>query len=166
MSNRRSQFKQKAPTSSVPLPTSTVVLAVHNDGPAITKTNYWQTAYNHCAKFFVSLNGPTFRVLVPDAAIDEMREGVAGATHVVVTRGPWRDTGLPDAIEIMFDDGTDNPFALMVTPEACDFLPPRAKAGTSGIRCIAYGRGLVVLADLPVQFRLANIPCMASWQHV
>ena len=53
----------------------------------------------------------------------------ATGKHVIVSRGPWPSEQLPDAVEILFDDGSDNPFALHLSPESLDRMPLDTDAG-------------------------------------
>lgn len=98
------------------------MLRVENHGPLILATNFWDLPEAKLGKVLVSLNAGAFRILLPASAeptLDDMRT----AKECIVSRGPWPAQGLPDAMEILFDDGTDGPFALHLSPQSFDRLP-------------------------------------------
>ena len=95
------------------------MLTIVNDGQKIRETNFWQLSTN---KFWVSVNAGCMRLLVPRAmhyTIDDIKTG----KEVVVSRGPMPSAGILDGMEIMFDDHTDEPFAIHVGTAAFDLVP-------------------------------------------
>jgi hypothetical protein len=104
------------------------VIQITNHGPLIASTNYWSLALEEAGKIFCSVNAGAIRVLVPRVhrrIIDDMRTG----KHCVLSRGPWPAMNLPDAVEIVWDDGSDDPFALHLSPESFDLLPAAPTEG-------------------------------------
>jgi len=98
------------------------LLTIRNQGARVLFTNYWETEYNDNGIFYLSLNAGGFRLFVPggmEYALTDMKT----AKDVVVSRGAWPEMGLTDGIEILFDDHTENPFALHLTTPSCDSLP-------------------------------------------
>jgi hypothetical protein len=107
-------------------------ITIINHGPIITATNYWGSDLERAGKLFVSCNAGAVRVLVPRGhrqMIDECRS----CRYVILSRGPWPSEGLPDAVELFFEDGTDSPFALHLSPEPFDLLPDEPPAGREWI---------------------------------
>jgi hypothetical protein len=105
-----------------------MILEIHNHGPLILATNYWESEYAAAGKFYCSINAGAIRLLVPQSqrlAIENMR----AAPQVVLSRGPWPERGLVEAVELLFDDGTDNPYALYLSPESFDLLPAEPESG-------------------------------------
>ena len=103
------------------------MLQIENSGQDIASTNYWTSEHARAGLLFLSINAGAFRLMVPasqESQIPEMRT----ATEAVVSRGPWPDRGLHDAFEVLFEDGTDSPYSLHMSPEQLDRLP------TSGAR--------------------------------
>jgi len=98
------------------------LLTIINDGPLITSTNYWQTDMAKAGKFYLSTNAGCFRLLVPARHLGSLRDMRAAQT-CVVSRGPSPDLRLPDALEVLFDDGTEDPWALHLAPGAIDRMP-------------------------------------------
>jgi hypothetical protein len=98
------------------------LLRIDNHGPLVVASNYWDLPAEKAGKVLVSLNAGAFRLLIPESAepaIADMRT----ARECVVSRGPWPAAGLADAFEVLFDDGTDDPFALHLSPESFDRVP-------------------------------------------
>jgi hypothetical protein len=97
-------------------------LIIHNEGPEITGTNFWMTANARAGKFYLTSNAGAFRLLVPTMQTGNLRD-MRAATVCVVTRGPYPGLRLPDALELLFDDGSPSPFALYLSPGALDRMP-------------------------------------------
>lgn len=104
------------------------MISITNHGPLVTATDYWSSDLARAGKIFVSVNTGAVRVLLPPsayAALADMRL----AKESVLSRGPWPEEHVPDAIEILWDDGSDAPFALHLTPASFDLLPAEPEAG-------------------------------------
>lgn len=98
------------------------LLQIENNGPEIVATNYWETEHARSGLLFLSINAGAFRLLIPasqESQISEMKT----ATEVVISRGPWPYQGKHDALEILFEDNTDDPFCIHLVPEQCDRMP-------------------------------------------
>lgn len=92
------------------------MIEIVNAGPAIERTNYFDTAHAAHGLFYVSWNASVARILVPDSqipALDEMRTG----RMCVISRASFRGA---DALELMFDDGTEAPYAVHVEMRQTD----------------------------------------------
>jgi hypothetical protein len=104
------------------------MVIIENDGPDIIKTNFWQTDQAKKGAFFLSTNAGAFRLLIPYMHKDEVKE-FETSEDVIVSRGPWPAAGLGDAIEILFDDGTDEPYSIHLGMNQIDRLPSEDNAG-------------------------------------
>jgi hypothetical protein len=133
------------------------LVRIENDGPRLASTDYFDNEHARRGFFFASWNAGALRLLVPDVRlgmVDEMRTG----TLCVVTRGSLE--GLP-ALELMWDDGSDSPFAVHVDQRQADRLVP--VAGDPKIQVAAYGRA-GLLAEWPGRYRSApRLPYLAPW---
>jgi hypothetical protein len=143
-------------------------LQITNHGPLITSTDYWDSELAHAGKLFCSVNAGAIRVLLPPAlygTLEEMRTGKS----CVLSRGPWPAERRKDAIEIMWDDGSDSPFALHLTPESFDLLPGEPEAGREWV-CSVYtakdGKPHKALERLCHWRRVDKIPSMEPWVMV
>ena len=142
------------------------VITISNHGPLIASTNYWSLAMEEAGKIFVSVNAGAVRVLVPRAhrrIIEDMR----AAKHAVLSRGPWPQMGLADAVEILFDDGTDDPFALHLSPESFDLLPAAPDAGKEWVVSVwdlKKGKPHKAVERRCYWRRVPQIPWLKPWE--
>ena len=97
-------------------------LIVDNDGPLVVSSNYWDLPECAMGKVLLTVNAGAFRLLLPPAAEGAL-EDMRAAKICVVSRGPWPAAGLADALEVLFDDSTDSPYAIHTAPAASDRLP-------------------------------------------
>ena len=108
------------------------MIRVENHGQLITAVNYWESTVEETGRVWVSVNAGAIRILVPRAMrriIEDMRTG----KEAILSRGPWPQMKLPEAVEILFDDGSDSPFALHLSPESFDALPGEPPPGREWI---------------------------------
>lgn len=97
-----------------------------NNGPEIVSTSYWHTEAALRGYVYLSINAGCFRLLVPDAFVTVnswIKEAISRADCVIITRGPWREMGKSDGIEILFEDHSDEPYALHIVPEQVELMP-------------------------------------------
>ena len=100
------------------------MICIRNNGIEIEETNFWDSILARKGYCYVSINASALRLLVPpvhEMQIEEMKTG----KKIIVSRGPWPRMGQTDAFEILFDDGSENPFSLHFGTESFDRLPPR-----------------------------------------
>lgn len=111
----------------------------------------------------MSVNAGAFRILLPPAlhsALADMRT----AKTVVVSRGPWPEQGLAEAIELLFDDGSDSPYALHLSPQQIDRVPPDSESGRD-VRVTVWTKGPTLALDLPGRYRRsARLPDLTPWR--
>jgi hypothetical protein len=147
----------------------TDLLRVENDGPRILSTNYWGSDLERAGKLYVSLNAGAFRVLVPatmEFGVSEMATGKG----VAVSRGPWPVMRLPDAFEVLWDDGTPDPFALHLSPESFDSLPAPGDVGGEWVCTVwTHPRGddrPRLVLKRPCRYRLSKrLPDLRPWNE-
>src|SRR5262252_8262224 len=121
------------------------LITVENDGPLIVRSNYWDSDLARAGRFFVSVYEGTIRVLVPHGLyglVADMRD----AKECVLSQGPWLKKSGHEVVEIMFDDGSDSPFAMHLAPKSFDLLPaePESREWILNV-WIAAGRPHLVL---------------------
>jgi hypothetical protein len=141
-------------------------IAIQNHGPVIISSNYWESELAQQGKIFVSVNAGAIRVLLPPQSygwLSDMRT----ARECVLSRGPWPAESKPEGIEIMWDDRSDSPFALHLTPESFDMLPAEPEAGREWI-CSTWtakdGRPHKSLERICPWRRVARIPWLRAWE--
>jgi len=143
------------------------MITIENDGQDITGTNYWETEHAGRGLVYVSINAGCFRLLIPDARVSEIGE-MRTAREVIVSRGPWPKMGRHDAVELMFEDDSDEPYALHLSTESFDRLPLPADRDRPGQEprwklsvWTTSGKAL----ELPCRYRVVkSIPCMKPWK--
>ena len=104
------------------------MIATENDGPLILSSTYWGSEYDQAGKPYCSVNAGCLRVLVPQSdrtLIDEARK----CQFVTLSRGPWPAAGAAEAVEILFEDDSDSPYAVHLTSASFDSLPARPLQG-------------------------------------
>lgn len=137
-----------------------------NHGPLILGSTYWGSEYERTGKLFCSTNAGAVRVLVPRggrAMIEECRP----SRHVVLSRGPWPEMGLDEAVELMFEDGSDAPFAMQLSPESFDLLPAEPEPGrewTVTLWDLKKGKPHRALERRCHWRRVPKIPCLRPWE--
>ena len=130
---------------------------IGNDGAEIKETNYFHSDAAHKGMYYMTRNAGTSRLLCPNA--DQISEMATGKS-VVLTRGKMEGQ---DSIEIMFDDGSDSPFAIFIPVDMCDMLPAPGKNAFPFTVWTEAGKVLTFTAH----YRRANsgyLPCMQPWR--
>lgn len=143
-----------------------MLIEIQNDGPKIIFTNYWQTEHSTRGLFYLSINAGAFRLLVPDAQIQESGEWMS-AKEVIISRGPWPAQGKSDAIEILFEDYSESPYVIHLTSEQVDRMPLDTdrdrKDNPPRWKFSAWTQEGKIL-ELPCRYRtVKQIPFLKSW---
>ena len=94
------------------------MITIENRGPLIAATNYWASELNRIGGFFLSPNAGTLRLLVPSGWEAEFLRETFAAREVLVSRGYWTAESR-DAIELLWEDDTSDPFSLHVAATQC-----------------------------------------------
>ena len=75
---------------------------------------------------YLSFNASAARLLLPDSLLYAV-EDMSTAKYVVMSCGKWKGQDA-DGVELMFEDGNDAPFSLLLCLSQMD----RSLAGTNG----------------------------------
>lgn len=140
-------------------------IAISNHGPLILSTNYWQSPLNQSGLFYCSVNAGAIRLLVPGGRTHHIND-MRGAKHCILSRGPWPAMSKPDAIELIFDDNSDSPWCLYLTPEAFDMLPAEPPAGQEWVISVwtsKDGKPHKALERVCHWRRVERIPWLKPW---
>lgn len=149
------------------------MILIDSHGPLITASDYWRSDAAKAGKILISPNAGVIRVLMPPARYDMLGD-LRSASHAVVTVGWWsmtaaRKFGLEstpireggEAVEILWEDGTDSPHAWHVTPESCLLVPGDPSPGQWSIACWIERRGEPHRAlERPAFWRRGKVPCL------
>ncbi|HEV7672603.1 MAG TPA: hypothetical protein VGS22_29135 [Thermoanaerobaculia bacterium] len=93
-----------------------------NEGQAIVESSYWTSDLARAGKVYASVNAGAVRVLLPPQ-LRELPEEVASAQYALLSRGPWPAQQLAEAVEILWEDGSQSPYALHLDVASFDLLP-------------------------------------------
>lgn len=133
-----------------------------NCGQRLVSTNYWDSEHARRGYFFLTWNAGAARLLVPDSQKPLLRE-MKGAREVILSRGPWTEQNGREALELLWEDGSDNPFVIHLVTEQCDRLAPSEDQG-SGLTVIALTRG-GEKGRWAARYRVVTaLPSLEPWQ--
>ena len=139
-------------------------LYIGNDGPIISRTNYFDSVYAKNNLLYLSWNAGTARLLVPDGVKDHLLE-MSSAKYVIISRGYWKEQGIENAIELLFEDGSDKPYCVFLSPEQTDrYIPEKNEGNGENFFLSVYIR-LGEKFRFPAKCRIVDtIPCLAAWK--
>ena len=133
---------------------------IENEGQAVAGTDYWQSVQAQAGYVYLSWNAGAARLLVPDAAKHLLRE-MRGAEYVIISKGALHGR---DALELVFEDGSDAPFVIHMLSEQCDRLLPENNQG-GGFVVTVWTRGGNQLR-YPGKYRVVeNLPDVSPWSE-
>lgn len=140
-------------------------ITIKNHGPLIVETNYWYSEYERAGKIYCSVNAGAVRLLLPRAqfaAVGEMRT----AKYVILSRGPWPEMRIAEAVELLFEDDSDSPYCLHLSGTSFDMIPGEPEPGQEWIVSVWVekdGQPKKAL-ERPCKWRrVGKIPCLAKW---
>ena len=134
---------------------------VINDGQRIVETNYFDSPHAKAGYCFLTWNAGAARLLLPDSMAASIKD-MQGAMYVVVSRGPWLAQGKRDALELLFEDSSDNPYCIHLVTEQTDRMLPEDNQGGGFVVTVWTRQG--VQLQLPGKYRtVAAIPCLDPW---
>lgn len=135
-------------------------ITIANDGPLIKHTNYWQSQHFHSGYAMLAWNAGTARLLVPDALKPGLRD-MATAKHVIISIGTMAQAEGRVGLEILFEDFSDQPYALTMCIEQAFQVPNEAVK--ENFTLSIWTRGGLKQRH-PAKFRrVMQLPCMKPW---
>ena len=138
-------------------------MLIVNKGQAIERTDYWDSPQGQAGYLFLSWNAGAGRVLLPDAAKGMLKD-LKGAREVIVSRGPWVEQGGREALELLWEDGSDEPFSVHLVAEQCDRLIPETQQG-GGFTVSVWTRS-GCKGRWPGRYRVVGeIPWLRKWEE-
>lgn len=142
-----------------------MILAITNDGPLITATNFWEHDLERQGLAYASLNARAFRLLLPRSLESTLLDLATGKLAVIsVPRNPCQY-----AMEIMLDDDSDSPYCLHLGAPQIDHLPAREDNGRTDLEFTVWTqprRGIPHEAlRRPAAYRsVPKVPWMKPWK--
>ena len=132
------------------------MLTIQNDRNKIISTNYWASELNSKGLYYISINAGTFRILVPDIYEDLKSEFETGK-DIIITTGKEQGS---DAVEILFDDHSSDPFRLLVDQQQLDRIPIN-KDYNKFHSLLMYTKDCKLILSSKVYLRkVKNLPCL------
>ena len=135
-------------------------LMISNYGEAIKETNFWESDHARAGYCYLSWNAGACRLLLPPMW-ESFLPDMSAAEYVIVSRGPWAPAGGHDALEILFEDHSDNPFVVHIGIEQTD---RRLADDTSGFLFTVWMRGAEILRRPGHYRRVARLPWLKPWR--
>lgn len=141
-----------------------------NDGPLIRTTSYWDTSLAVRGGLFASFNAGACRLLVPNHArgfdVRDLLQAAGGAREVLVAviRRPQEQRL---ALELLWEDDTDTPFAVHLGPQQIDRIPAAGDDGRTIVVSVwqrGYGREPTCILSQPGRLRIVSrMPYLRPW---
>lgn len=139
------------------------LLLIENEGAEIIRTNYAESEYAQKGYFFLSVQAGALRLLVPpciEGQIPEMRQG---AKYVVASFLPEKMHGPKKlALELLFEDGSEDPYVLSLSGSQIDRLPSPEDVGIQLVMSIwSMSDGARKAFSLPAYIQIVPaLPCL------
>ena len=131
-------------------------IEILNNGPDISKTNYFDSEYAKNGYFYLSTNEDCVRLLVPGSEAKTVKENRKDTEYIILSRGPWFKRNIEDSVEILFENQCTKRSAIHLPATACDGLP-----GEGGVWCFALYLKAGKKFECPLFFRkVIKVPCL------
>lgn len=129
------------------------VITIINNSSEIVATNFFESTLARKGGAYLSTNAGYFRLLIPPG-INWWPE-IKTASEVIVSRGAWPQMNQADALELLFEDHSDYPFAIHLgTPQIDRFPLPEDEQKQFWFSAWTKSDvGIVKLIDLPAFYR-------------
>lgn len=140
-----------------------LAVRVRLEGQDLVESDYWDSVLAARGVLYLVGHADGAALLVPrslEYALPEMRTG----REVILTRGPWPEQEQSDAVELLWEDGSDAPFAVHVSAAQCSGLAALGRDGST-LACRVYTLGPDGRPQLAgtwrARFRTAeSLPCL------
>jgi hypothetical protein len=137
-----------------------MLIIENNPDGTIAQTNYWQSEYNTRGLAYLSRHNLGLRLLIPSAITATWLAEIKTGRRAVIE--PPVRAGFSNHIDIVFDDGTANPFSLCIDKTAQ--LDGQLRSGNT--RLLIYAdKGLSSPLELPCEIKLPDAPKQAFLTH-
>lgn len=145
-----------------------MLIHVENHGAIIVATNFWTLDLAAAGKVFCSVNAGAIRVLLPRARWGDLND-MRASQYCVLSRGPWPEQHVAEGIEIMWEDGSDSPYALHLTADSFDLLPGKPNVGREWLTTVwteKDGRPHKALERICHWRRAPKLPWLKPWSDL
>ena len=144
---------------------------VRNNGSEISETNYWETDFSKKGFLYLSMNAGAFRLLLSHEirltgqgyqTRDDFIKEIKDAEYVIISRGFW-DKCMGEALEVLFEDNTDYPYILHLSPGQFDRIPSKEDNGRT-FKISLWKDGPNKILEKPARYRHVKfLPYMKPW---
>lgn len=143
------------------------LIIIDNKGAELANTNYWDHPMARQGFVYLTWNAGAARLLVPDTLVPMIPDWTRGVSLVVLSTGLLDDDPARPAIELMFEDGSDAPFALhFLTSQSDRDTLTVSTADAKKARPFALWTRAGCVWRSTIRVRAAgSLPCMAPWQE-
>jgi hypothetical protein len=128
----------------------------------VVDTDYWKSLHAQNGFLHLQYNARRFSLLVPPS-FEHALPNICTGKIAVISRGAFPECGKLDFFEIMFEDYSDSPYCIHISPEQLSILPGcefRNVELRMSVLIQGGGNKPKKVLDLPCYFRMVNrIPC-------
>ncbi|WP_210165053.1 hypothetical protein [Methylosinus sp. PW1] len=132
-----------------------------NMGQKLVDTSYWASEHALMGFVYISVNAGAARLLLPRVQESHLPD-IGSANEVVISFASRFDPRKDPSIEIMFDDGSANPFCLFISRDQCDCWASLSAAKSIPFSVVTQGNGEVFACEAKVR-KVRRIPCLLPW---
>jgi hypothetical protein len=131
------------------------VITIRNNGPELVATDFFDSAGARQGLCYLSWNAGAARLLLPDVWDNpSLLAELATGRLVVISRGKLHGV---EAYEIMFDDGSETPFAFHIDARQSDRLVPAREGEFIATAWTRRGK----VGTWPARYRIVpTLPCL------
>ncbi|GAB1149852.1 hypothetical protein [Shewanella algae] len=135
------------------------MISIINNGQAVASTDFWDCDHAKKGFFFLSWNAGAARLLIPDAQTAAISDMTA-AREVIISRGRLADL---DALELLFEDDSDSPYAINLLASMADRVIPSADQGGGFVVTLWTRTGQK--GSIVGRYReVGELPCLQPWE--
>lgn len=139
-------------------------ITTKNDGPELVESNFWDAEIG-AQNFAFSVNAGCMRLLVPNCHKPSIPDMIACEYVIASILRKIRPGTI--SIELLFEDHSQTPFNIQMTPGACLSLFPVAENSKVPRKLTIWTEGLCKVAELPIYSRdVPRLPWLKplGWQ--
>jgi hypothetical protein len=132
---------------------------IESAGENLISSDYWQSEEAKKGFFVLSINAGAFRLMVPENQEHLISEFKTGK-YCIVSKGGSAVSGHPYMIELLFEDHTDAPYHLILSPRQVDRNPLNSDAGKK-YKMSVWTKGCKKVMEMDAYYRVVDvIPCL------
>ena len=129
-----------------------MLIIENNPDGTIAQTNYWQSEYNTRGLAYLSRHNLGLRLLIPSAVTATWLAEIKTGRRAVIE--PPVRAGFSNHIDIVFDDGTANPFSLCI--DKTGQVDGQLRSGQTSL--LVYSEGQSIPLKIPCEIKLPDAP--------